>query len=137
MPVPVNMEEYQIAACRTAWYPHAFEGAHPQALAYCGLKINGEAGEIAEVLGKTWRTAGHFIHLSPRQRLSVLDEIGDVQWYCAVMARELNAHLSNVARWNLFKLSKRAELGKEGWNEDKKEELLEEFWSEIDKMLRS
>jgi hypothetical protein len=130
------MDEYQIAACRTAWYPHAWEGAHPTAIAYNGLKINGEAGEIAEIIGKTWRAGGDLVHLSPRERLLVLNEVGDVQWYCATLSRELNAHLSDVAKWNLFKLAKRAELGPEGWDEDKKEEFLEEYWSEIDNMLR-
>jgi hypothetical protein len=58
-----------------------------------------------------------------------------VQWYVAQIANELSVRLSDIARWNLFKLAKRAELGKAGWDEDKKEELLQEFWSALNDVL--
>jgi NTP pyrophosphatase (non-canonical NTP hydrolase) len=132
---PISFAEYQVRAASTAWYPHKMESAHPTAMAYCVLKLNGEAGEAAEVLGKTWRNEGEALRLSTREQLLLLDELGDVQWYVAQIANELSVRLSDIARWNLFKLAKRAELGKAGWDEDKKEELLQEFWSALNDVL--
>ena len=47
-----TLDAYQAAATKTAIYPG--QGT-PLGLAYCALKLNGEAGEFAEHVGKAMR----------------------------------------------------------------------------------
>jgi len=44
-----DMDEYQIIASGSAIYPGR---GTPLGLAYCALKLNGEAGELAEHVGQ-------------------------------------------------------------------------------------
>lgn len=74
-------------------------------LAYLGLGLNGEAGEVAEKLKKVIRGD----HDTPRQALQ--RELGDVLWYTAVLASELDISLSDVADENLAKLDSREHRG--------------------------
>jgi len=65
------------------------------------LGLNGEAGEVAEVFKK---------HLFQGQELnsqSFIEEIGDVLWYCAMLANALDVSLSDIAKANIEKLKKR------------------------------
>jgi hypothetical protein len=139
----LSYSQYQVRARSTAFYPNCMQprvsggcGGHPTAMAYVVLKLNGEAGEAAEVLGKTWRNAGEALVLDPVARLLMLDEVGDANWYLNMIASELGASMESVAQYNLFKLAKRAELGKEGWDEAKKEELLIQYWQQGNALIK-
>lgn len=96
------LNEYQIKAEKTAIYTGrgTFEG-----LTYCTLKLNGEAGEVAEKVGKAWRDDDQKITSERRQ--AILIELGDVLWYVANLASELGAPLELVAKLNLQKLADR------------------------------
>jgi NTP pyrophosphatase (non-canonical NTP hydrolase) len=113
--------QYQKRALSTAFYPHVSEGAHPIAVTYCILGLNGEAGEIAEKLKKTWREEGQMLRFTQEQRRQVLMELGDLLWYVSQLASELGCSLEAVANWNLEKLAARASHGIEGWTAEYKQ----------------
>lgn len=69
------------------------------------LGLNGEAGEVAESLKKALRDED--VNRDKRIR----DELGDVLWYTALIAEEINADLSQIAADNLDKLKDREQSG--------------------------
>ena len=117
------LDLYQRFATRSAIYPG--QGT-PLGLAYVALKMNGEAGEFAEHVGKAMRdddlipiggTIGAYRHgmahvngaLTPERRTLLIKEIGDVLWYLSAACNELNITLSDAALQNLEKLCDRSE----------------------------
>jgi NTP pyrophosphatase (non-canonical NTP hydrolase) len=127
-----NIDFYQKLATRSAIYPG--QGT-PLGLAYVALKMNGEAGEFAEHVGKAMRddnygpdakrngrqsssgykewveySAG--ADLTPDRRDLLIKEIGDVLWYLSAACNELGISLSDAAVTNLRKLADRSERGK-------------------------
>jgi NTP pyrophosphatase (non-canonical NTP hydrolase) len=99
-------DSYQDACRKTAVYPgkDSFGG-----LIYCTLKLNGEAGEVAEKIGKIMRDkAGVF---TPEDTRLLMLELGDVLWYVAMLASELDYPLHIVAERNLEKLAGRKARG--------------------------
>lgn len=100
----MNMTEYQLKCKETAVYPcqHGHVG-----LMYVTLKLNGEAGEVAELVGKALRDDEGMISNERREKLA--KELGDVLWYVAMIADELDLNLGEVARLNLEKLASRKE----------------------------
>jgi len=116
------LDEYQRLATRSAIYPG--QGT-PLGLAYVALKLNGEAGEFAEHVGKSMRDDNlvsttaicgdpvvliHEMH--PERRELLIKEIGDVLWYLSAACNELGISLSEAAVTNLRKLADRSERGK-------------------------
>lgn len=102
-----TLNQYQYIAGKSAIYPG--KGTYI-GLMYVALKMNGEAGELAEHVGKALRDDGlgtEFQTLNEERRLAVIKEIGDVLWYCAAASRELGLTLSEVAQTNLNKLFER------------------------------
>jgi len=101
-----TLDEYQADAMLTAIYPeqYSFRG-----LVYCALKLNGEAGEVAEHVGKAMRDDGGVLTEERRQKLIL--ELGDVMWYVANVAKELGVSLNHVAERNMTKLRRRADQG--------------------------
>lgn len=93
----VGFDVYQIAALRTAG---GFSESR-EALAVWALGVAGEAGEVAELVKK------HLGHGHALEREKVRKELGDVLWYVAVLAAELDISLSEVAEGNLAKLRSR------------------------------
>lgn len=93
------MDEYQEAARQTAVYPHH------KGLEYTALGLAGEAGEYANKVKKIVRGD------SDGNAWEMADELGDVLWYVAMAARELNISLEQVARRNMTKLADRKERG--------------------------
>ena len=81
-------------------------------LNYLTLKLNGEAGEVAELVGKSIRDEYSFFGSDPEPRNKLLKELGDVQWYVAGIATIVNADLNMIAAQNLEKLIKRQTEGK-------------------------
>ena len=115
----LSFEQYQARALATAFYPHFGEGGNPVAIAYVMMGISGETGEIAEQIKKSWREGGEG-PLKGSRRDKVLDEIGDVLWYLAMLCSELDSSLAVVAEVNLEKLNARAAQGRRGWSDQAK-----------------
>jgi NTP pyrophosphatase (non-canonical NTP hydrolase) len=78
----ITATEYQRKAAETAIFPKE------KALEYLTLGLAGEAGEIAKL-----NAIGH--------------ELGDVLWYCAMLAKEVDMNLGRIMEDNLDKLADR------------------------------
>jgi NTP pyrophosphatase (non-canonical NTP hydrolase) len=69
-------------------------------MSYASLGLCGEAGELANKVKR--------IHHHKMVEISdLVDELGDVLWYCAAMAYEIGMELDDVAKLNLQKLADR------------------------------
>lgn len=66
-----------------------------------GLGVAGEAGEVADYIKKVR------FHDKTLDRDILIKEMGDVLWYLAALADELDISLSYVATQNILKLQKR------------------------------
>jgi len=104
-PPITSFDEYQRAAEDTAQYPNK-----GNELRYPAMGLAGEAGEVLEKVKKLWRNKGitSRAFMSEEDRVILLAELGDVLWYAAAMATELNYLLSAVATANISKLKDRA-----------------------------
>ena len=98
----MNLNDYQTKAISTAIYPSR---GSLWGMIYCTLKLNGEAGEIAEKVGKILRDDNG--KMSDKKREELIKELGDVLWYIANLANELSVTLDDVAQINLDKLAQR------------------------------
>ena len=96
---------YQIGACDTAIFPKE------KALEYLTLGLTGEAGEIANKVKKFIRDGASKEEYIAK-RVEIGFEIGDVMWYCAVLAEELDMNLGHIMEKNLEKLADRKKRGK-------------------------
>ena len=116
---PLSLNSYQASTADTAIYPGK---GTPLGLIYCGLKLAGEAGEVAEKIGKAIRDDGmepwasrvdvvEWDNLTPERREAIKGELGDVLWYVASAARELGYDLGDIAQANLDKLASRKSRG--------------------------
>jgi NTP pyrophosphatase (non-canonical NTP hydrolase) len=99
----VEFAEYQKLSRRTAEYPR---GAW---LAYPALGLAGEAGEVAEHAKKVIRDDAGTV--SAERRAAMAKELGDVLWYVAQLASELELDLDEIAQANLEKLLSRQRRG--------------------------
>lgn len=81
-------------------------------LAYCTGKLNGEAGEIAELVFKALRDGtGNPGEIDDERRTLLFKELGDVAWYLARLSDLLGFKLSEVFESNIAKLMDRKERG--------------------------
>lgn len=71
------------------------------ALANGALGIAGEAGEVADAIKK------HLFHGHALDVEGLRDELGDVLWYVATLAKTLGLSLDDVAAANVAKLKAR------------------------------
>ena len=92
----ITANEYQEKCKATAIYPKK------DAIAYLSLGLVSEAGEVAGKVKKNIRDG---------TESNVASEIGDVLWYCAVLASDLNVSLGTIAAQNIEKLERRKSLG--------------------------
>lgn len=106
----MTLNEYQFEANTTAIYPES------AALTYPTLGLAGEAGEICNKVKKIIRDDGGV--LSDDKKKMLIDELGDVLWYVAAIAKDLKVSLDNVARSNLDKLLSRQRRGALGGSGD-------------------
>lgn len=106
----MDIDNYQTEASTTAKYP---EG---RGLEYVVLGLASEAGEVAGKLKKIIRDNDGIV--TDEHKEALLAEVGDVLWYCAMVALELDTALSRVARGNLDKLMSRNERGVIGGSGD-------------------
>jgi NTP pyrophosphatase (non-canonical NTP hydrolase) len=105
--VTLDFDNYQRATGETAVYPESGTGS-ALALAYVGLGL-GEAGEIQGKIKKVLRDDGGV--LTGEKRSAIAAEVGDLLWYAAQVATELNLPLGFIAEQNLAKLASRKERG--------------------------
>ena len=106
----MDFDSYQQDASTTAKYPP------DRGLEYVVLGLASEAGEVAGKLKKIIRDNDGILTTQTREQL--LAEVGDVLWYCAMVALELDVSLSSVARANLDQLMSRDERGVIGGSGD-------------------
>lgn len=113
-----TLDNYQEVATKSAIYPGQGTAL---GLAYVSLKLNGEAGEFAEHVGKAMRDdalipveGGNQFYcatLTEERKAALIKEAGDVLWYLSSICNELGVQLSDVAYGNLCKLCDRGERG--------------------------
>jgi NTP pyrophosphatase (non-canonical NTP hydrolase) len=109
----VDLQAYQAETAKTARYPDV--GANP---VYPTLGLCGEAGEVAEKVKKVLRDQGGRFNADTRAALAL--ELGDVLWYLARLASELDLDLGAIAEANLAKLASRAERNVIGGSGDER-----------------
>ena len=102
----MELDEYQDRALRTAGHREDVR----KLLTYTALGLTGEAGEVAEIIKKT------FYHGHPLDVEALHKELGDVLWYLAVMAHGLGFSLDDIAQQNIAKLRARYP---EGFSQDR------------------
>ena len=88
----ITADEYQRKAKATAIYPKK------DALSYLVLGLTSEAGEVAGKAKKIIRDG---------TQSDLASEVGDVLWYCAMLATEVDANLGKIMEDNLEKLADR------------------------------
>ena len=103
----LDFDTYQTKAVETAIYPSTAQVVYP---------AMGLANEAGEVLGKVKK----IIRDGTYNREDIAAELGDVLWYAAALARDLNVDLSTIAQMNLDKLSDRKARGKLQGSGDKR-----------------
>jgi NTP pyrophosphatase (non-canonical NTP hydrolase) len=92
----LTFSEYQDRTSETAVYPEETP------LQYLALGITGEAGEVAEKIKKKERDGD-------LDENDLAKELGDVMWYIAQLAEELDRDLGEIAQQNVEKLEDRKE----------------------------
>jgi len=89
-------------------------------IAYLGFGLMAEAGEVADKIAKAVRRGE--IEISDNEiifvcgncfqfRDNIVNELGDVLWFVAMLARHLGVSLEEVMRRNLDKLADRQNRG--------------------------
>ena len=107
----MNFDEYQELAKATAIYPSRYAKVYP-ALGLCG-----EAGEVAEKIKKVIRDGVDYLH-EEEFKADLTKELGDVLWYVAALANDLDISLNDVAEGNIEKLASRKKRNKIGGSGD-------------------
>lgn len=107
----MEFSDYQTKSRKTAAYP-----VIGHAVIYPALGLVNEAGEVAGKIKKVFRDKGGEISEETRQALKA--ELGDVLWYIAQVATELDLSLDDIAEHNIAKLYDRLERGKIGGEGD-------------------
>ena len=100
----ISAKAYQVAACDTAIFPKE------KATEYLTLGLTGEAGEIANKVKKFIRDGAPPDEYEAK-KIEIGYEIGDVLWYCAVLAEEMGMDLGHIMENNLQKLADRKARG--------------------------
>jgi len=95
---------YEMKAGQTAIFPKR------QALEYLALGLTSEAGEVAGKVKKIIRD-GADIEDYELKKIAIAAEIGDVIWYCAMLAKEVGVPLNDIMKDNLKKLHGRKVRG--------------------------
>ena len=101
----MDFNDYQTKSRKTAGYPAI---GHP--IIYPTLGLVNEAGEVAGKIKKVFRDKGGQFSEETREALKA--ELGDVLWYIAQVATELDLSLDKIAEDNIAKLYDRLERGK-------------------------
>ena len=105
-----DFNSYQRNASSTAIYPEEHRILYP------ALGLAGEAGEVANKVKKLIRDGPD--KRPDTWREDIASEIGDVLWYCAALATDLNLSLGMIAGQNEKKLGQRKQAGTLGGSGD-------------------
>tara|TARA_R110001592_G_scaffold122922_1_gene330227 strand:- start:427 stop:819 length:393 start_codon:yes stop_codon:yes gene_type:complete len=100
----ITPDLYERLAGNTAIFPKE------KALEYLALGLTSEAGEVAGKVKKLIRD-GEDKEGFELKKIAISHEIGDVLWYCAMLAKEVGVPLNEIMRDNLAKLYSRKERG--------------------------
>lgn len=100
----MTFEEYQKQSRQTAVYPNVGNN-----FIYPTLGLAGEVGEAINKIKKISRDNGNILDEERKQEIK--KELGDVLWYLAQLATELNMSLEDIASYNLEKLLSRKDKG--------------------------
>ncbi len=95
----MDIKAYQLWTDKTAIYPK------DAGIAYTILGLASETGEVAGKFKKVIRDENSI--LSEERKNQLIDELGDVFWYCARLATELNISVEEVLQRNHDKLEDR------------------------------
>ena len=101
----MEFSEYQKKSRETAIYPQKGNN-----FVYPVLGLVGESGEVAEKIKKVLRDDSGIINEIKREEIK--KELGDVLWYLAQVATELDLSLDEIAQVNIEKLASRQERNK-------------------------
>ena len=101
----MEFTEYQKLALKTALFPKKYK------IIYSAMGLGNEAGEVLGKVKKWLRGDDGDGEMSEERKLALKDELGDVLWYLAVLARDLNLDLDEIAKLNIDKLKSRKERG--------------------------
>lgn len=101
----MTFEDYQRLSRQTAIYPDLGRN-----FVYPTLGLTGEAGEVSEKIKKVLRDRKG--DLDDETRRAVSNELGDVLWYVAQLASELELSLDDIATENIEKLASRRKRGR-------------------------
>ena len=99
-----DFNSYQRTATKTSIYPAEHKILYP------ALGLAGEAGEVANKVKKVMRDGVE--NQADDWKEQIASEIGDVLWYCAALATDLNMQLGMIAALNEKKLRDRYDRGK-------------------------
>ena len=105
-----DFNSYQRSSAKTAIYDDKYKISYP------ALGLAGEAGEVANKVKKLMRDGVN--NMPDNWRDDIASEIGDVLWYCAALATDLNLTLGMIAGQNEAKLSARKKAGTIGGSGD-------------------
>lgn len=98
----ITLEQYSEASRANAVYPGRGSNV---GLAYAGLGLAGESGEVCDKLKKILRDKGGEISGEDQKKICL--ELGDALWYLDAVAFECGLTLEQVAAANLKKLADR------------------------------
>lgn len=101
--VALSLNDYQTGAISTAVYADKWKVIYP------ALKLTGEAGEVSEKIGKNIRDGDGTY--SDEFKKELAKELGDVLWYIAALARDIDYTLEDIGQMNLDKLASRKARG--------------------------
>jgi len=100
----MTAEFYEMKAGQTAIFPKY------KALEYLALGLTSEAGEVAGKVKKLIRD-GEDMEGFELKKIAIASEVGDVLWYCAMLAKEVGVPLNDIMKENLKKLHGRKVRG--------------------------
>ena len=90
------LDDYQEQACRTAK-----DLTKEKMDQYCCMKLAEEVGELSGMIAK------HYYHGKEFDKENCLEELGDLIWYIANIAKANGFTMSEIATCNVEKLKKR------------------------------
>ncbi len=101
----MNFNDYQNKSAKTM----IVEGPGLTRLYYCALGLANESGEVAGKVKKVIRDRDGKVDDEAKSLIGA--ELGDVLWYLARLADEIDLKLDDVAQENLDKLLSRLDRG--------------------------
>jgi len=101
----MELSEYQKKALETSYYPEKYK------IIYSAMGLSNEVGEVIGKIKKWLRGDDGEGPISEDRKLALKDELGDVLWYLAILAKDLDLNLDDVAKDNIEKLKSRKERG--------------------------